>query len=250
MELEPDAPGPVAELIIHRTERGDLVQAHQQAIALVHRRPDDPNNHHVLSYVLRYGGSLQEAGNECDMVVLLATKVIWGSCSTTFMELGNYQRAMDFVRKDLSSEWSKAHAIEVHLREGKTEDAIRIGAPKIQHWDSYKMLLACARHEAPPEIEKLAGGVEVDDDPEVNYFFAGHLAYCGQTDAALRMLKLAIERNYCSYPAMDKDPFFNQLRTNPEFTRIRQEGVACHEAFVANRLQPPQPNVAKLGSQN
>jgi TolB-like protein len=250
MEFEPDAPGPVAELTIHRTERGDLVQAHQQAIELVRRRPDDPNNHHVLSYVLRYGGSLGEAGRECDMVVLLATKVIWGSCSTTFMELGNYKRAMDFVRKDLSSEWSKAHAIEVHLREGNAAEAIRIGAPKIPHWDSYKMLLACAQHEAPQEIQKLAAGVEVDDDPEVNYFFAGHLAYCGQMDAALRMLKLAIERNYCSYPAMDNDPFFNQLRTNPDFTRVRQAAIACHEAFVANRLQPPTRDVSELGAQN
>jgi DNA-binding winged helix-turn-helix (wHTH) protein/TolB-like protein len=250
MELEPDASGPVAELTIHRTERGDLVQAHQQALELVRRRPDDPNNHHVLSYVLRYGGSLEEAGRECDTVVLLATKVIWGSCSTTFMELGNYPRAMDFVRKDLSSEWSKAHAIEVHLREGKTAEAVRIGAPKIPHWDSYKMLLACAQQEAPAEIEKLAAGVEVDDDPEVNYFFAGHLAYCGQTDAALRMLKLAIERNYCSYPTVDKDPFFNQLRTNPEFIRVRQAAIACHEAFVANRLQPPKRDVAELDVQN
>jgi DNA-binding winged helix-turn-helix (wHTH) protein/TolB-like protein len=250
MELEPDAPGPVAELTIHRTERGDLVEAHQQALELVRRRPDDPNNHHVLSYVLRYGGSLEEAGRECDMVVLLATKVVWGSCSTTFMELGNYKRAMDFVRKDLSSEWSKAHAIEVHLREGNASEAIRIGAPKIPHWDSYKMLLACAQHEVPPEIEKLAAGVEVDDDPEVNYFFAGHLAYCGQTDAALRMLKLAIERNYCSYPSMDNDPFFNELRTSPEFTRIRRAAIACHGAFVANRLQPPKRDVAELGMQN
>ena len=240
MELEPDSPGPVAELTIHRTERGDLVQAHQQALELVRRRPDNPNNHHVLSYVLRYGGSLEEAGRECDMVVLLATKVIWGSCSTTFMELGNYQRAMDFVRKDLSSEWSKAHAIEVHLRQGKTEEAIRIGAPKIPHWDSYKMLLACAQHESPSEIKALAAGVEVDDDPEVNYFFAGHLAYCGQTDAALRMLKLAVERNYCAYPAMDHDPFFDQLRTNPNFEEIRRAAITCHENFVANRLTPPE----------
>ncbi len=246
MALEPDSPGPVAELTIHRTERGDLVQAHQQALELVRRRPDNPNNHHVLSYVLRYGGSLEEAGRECDTVVLLATKVIWGSCSTTFMELGNYSRAMDFVRKDLSSEWSKAHAIEVHLREGKTEEAIRIGAPKIAHWDSYKMLLACAQHAPSSEIKTLAGGVEVDDDPEVNYFFAGHLAYCGQTEAALRMLKLAVERNYCSYPAMDKDPFFDGLRNNSKFNQIRQAAIACHENFVANRLQLPKFDAAEL----
>jgi DNA-binding winged helix-turn-helix (wHTH) protein/TolB-like protein len=113
LALNPDSLDPIAEMTIHRAERGDLVKAHQIALELVHRKPDDPNLHHVLSYVLRYGGSLEEAGRECEIAVLLATKVVWGSCSTTFMELGNYDRARFFIRKDLSSEWSKAHAIEV-----------------------------------------------------------------------------------------------------------------------------------------
>jgi DNA-binding winged helix-turn-helix (wHTH) protein/TolB-like protein len=233
--LDPDSPGPVAELTIHRTERGELVKAHQQAQELVRRRPDNANNHHVLSYVLRYGGSLEEAGHECDMVVLLAARIVWGSCSTTFMELGNYQRAKDFLRKDLSSEWSKAHAVEVLLREGKTQEAIKIGPPQIPHWGSYKMLLACALHEPESQIKALTAGVETDDDPEVNYFFAAHLAYCGQTNESIRLLKLAIDANYCSYPAMDVDPFFAQIRTVPEFAKVRAAGVACHENFVANR---------------
>jgi TolB-like protein len=240
LALDPDSPDPVAELTIHRTERGELVKAHQQALELLRRRPDVANNHHLLSYVLRYGGSIDEAGRECEMTVLLATKIIWGSCSSTFMEAGNYPRAMDFVRKDLSSEWSKAHAIEVRLREGKTEQAIKIGPPKIQHWDSYKMLLACAQHAPESQIKSLAAGVEIDDDPEINYFFAAHLAYCGQDAAALRMLKLAIDRNYCSYPTMDRDPFFDKLRNNPAFAKVRAAGIACHENFVANREQAPK----------
>ena len=235
LALNPDSLDPIAEMNIHRTERGDLVKAHQIALELVRRRPDDPNLHHVLSYVLRYGGSLEEAGRECEIAVLLATKVVWGSCSTTFMELGNYDRAKFFIRKDLSSEWSKAHAIEVLLREGRTQDAQRIPAPQIPHWDSYKMLLACARGAPAAEIQSLASNVEVDDDPEVNYFFAGHLAYCGQADAALRMLKIAIDHHYCSYPAMDKDPFFNELRTNPQFQKLRDAGLACHEYFTNDR---------------
>jgi TolB-like protein len=235
LALNPDSLDPLAQMTILRTERGDLVKAHKMAVELVRRRPDDPNLHHVLSYVLRYGGSLEEAGHECDLVVLLASKVIWGSCSTTFMESGNYKRAKDFLRKDLSSEWSKAHAIEVLLREGKTEDALRISAPDIQHWDSYKMLLACARGGSATEIRSLASKVEIDDDPEVDYFFAGHLAYCGQQDAALRLLKIAIDHRYCSYPAMDRDPFFNQLRANPKFQKLRLAGMACHNDFVSDR---------------
>lgn len=241
LALDPGSPDPVAELTIHRAERGELVRSHQQAMELVRRRPDNPNNHHVLSYVLRYGGSIEEAGRECDMVVLLASKIVWGSCSTTFMELGNYQRAKDFIRKDLSSEWSKAHAVEVLLREGKTQEAIKIGPPQIPHWGSYKMLLACAQHGPESKIKALTSEVEVDDDPEVNYFFAAHLAYCGQAEEALRLLKLAIDGNYCSYPTVDLDPFFDKVRTTPEFAKVRASGKVCHDNFVADRDQRPQP---------
>jgi DNA-binding winged helix-turn-helix (wHTH) protein/TolB-like protein len=235
LALNPDSLDPIAEMTIHRTERGDLVKAHQIALDLVRRKPEDPNLHHVLSYVLRYGGSLDEAGRECEITVLLATKVIWGSCSTTFRELGNYDRAGFFVRKDLSSEWSKSAAIEVLLRQGRKSEALRVPAPQIPHWDSYKMLLACARGAPPAEIRSLASKVEIDDDPEMNYLFAGHLAYCGQDQAALQMLKIAIERNYCSYPAMDKDPFFDGLRANPQFQKLRLAGMVCHNDFVSDR---------------
>ena len=235
LALNPDSLDPIAGMTIHRTERGDLVKAHQIALELVRRKPDDPNLHHVLSYVLRYGGSLDEAGRECEIAVLLATKVVWGSCSTTFRELGNYDRARFFVRKDLSSEWSKSAAIEVLLREGKTSEALRIPAPQIPHWDSYKMLLACARGAPSAEIQSLASKVEIDDDPEMDYLFAAHLAYCGQNEAALRILKVAIGHNYCSYPAMDKDPFFDRLKTNPQFQHLRQSGIECHNDFVSGR---------------
>jgi len=51
------------------------------------------------------------------------------------------------------------------------------------------------------------------------------------------MLKLAIERNYCSYPAMDQDPFFAKVRTSPEFSDLRAAGITCHDDLVANREQ-------------
>jgi serine/threonine protein kinase len=233
LALNPDSMDALSELTIHRTERGDLVKAHQMAVELLRRRPDDPNLHHTLSYVLRYGGSLEEAGRECELVVLLATGIKWGSCGTTFMELGNYDRAMAFLRS--GTEWANALSIDVLLRAGKTDEAMRIPAPQLPGWDSYKMLLACARHDPKEEIQSLASKVEVDDDPEVDYFFAGHLAFCGQDEAALRLLKIAIDRNYCSYPAMDNDPFFNQLRTNSQFQKLRLAGMACHNDFASDR---------------
>jgi len=123
----------------------------------------------------------------------------------------------------------------VLLRTGKADELLRIPALQIQHYDSYKMALACAGHEPQSEIQALASQVEIDDDPEMDYLFAGHLAYCGQNEAALRMLKIAIDRNYCSYPTMDRDPLFNGLRANPQFQKLRVEGMACHNDFVNDR---------------
>ncbi|HEU5404388.1 MAG TPA: winged helix-turn-helix domain-containing protein, partial [Terriglobales bacterium] len=236
LALEPDSPDPVAELTIHQTERGDLVRAHSQAIELVRRRPDVPNNHHVLSYVLRYGGSIEEAGHQCDMVEMLAYKFVWGSCLTTWMELGNFEKARKYLRKDLSTGWSRAHAIEIYLREGRIADAVKVPSPEVPGWQqSYKMVQACAANAPQAEIKTLAAEVHPDDDPEVTYFFAGHLAYCGQTDAALRMLNASIDGNHCSYPTMDRDPMFDKIRNTPGFAKVRTAAIACHDDFVNDR---------------
>ena len=233
LALDADYVDAAAELILHRVERGDSTRALQQAGILLRRWPDNAQAHHLLSYALRYAGSVEEAGRHCETAVLLDPQVTWGSCSSTFMELRNYTRAKDFLRKDLSSEWSKAHAVEILVREGKTREAIQIGPPAVPHWDSYKMLLACAAGRPQSEIDALARVVEVSDDPEVNYFFAAHLAYCGQTSASLRFLQLAIDGNHCSYPAVDMDPLFDGIRASPEFARTRASAVACHDRFSA-----------------
>jgi len=61
------------------------------------------------------------------------------------------------------------------------------------------------------------------------------LSYCQQTDAALRQLRKAIERSYCSYPAMDKDPSFDPIRQRPEFAELRQAAVRCQQNFLTQR---------------
>jgi DNA-binding winged helix-turn-helix (wHTH) protein/TolB-like protein len=238
LSLDPSFLDAASELAVHRTERGQLLRSYRTAKELIQRRPDIGLYHHTLSYVLRYGGDLEEAGRQCDVATLLDTVVIYGSCSTTFMELGNYQRAMVFTRKDLSSEWSKAHVIEIQLRLGNVQRVLEIGAPKVPQWPSYGMLMACARNAPALEIERMAAALPADVDPEVNYFVAGHLSYCGQTERALEFLRKAIAGGYCSYPAMDSDPLFANLRKSSEFASVREAGLKCHQNFIAQRNEP------------
>jgi hypothetical protein len=76
-----------------------------------------------------------------------------------------------------------------------------------------------------------------NDDPEVSYFFAAHLAYCGQAAPALQMLDSAVRANYCSYPAMDSDPLLANLRGRSEFAEIRSRAMACNRRFLSETKQ-------------
>jgi serine/threonine protein kinase/DNA-binding winged helix-turn-helix (wHTH) protein len=236
LALDPDSLDAANELALHRAERGDLKRAYREAQALVQRRPDSAVAHHLLSYVLRYAGELDEAGRQCDTATLLDPHV-GGSCSATFMEAGNYKHALDYVRKDFSSEWSKAHGVDILVRQGRYEEALKVGAPKNEWASSYKMLLACVQHKPAAEVVALAVQVRPNDDPEVSYFFAAHLAYCGQAAPALQMLDGAVHANYCSYPAMDSDPLLANLRGRSEFAEIRSRAMACNRRFLSETKQ-------------
>jgi hypothetical protein len=37
------------------------------------------------------------------------------------------------------------------------------------------------------------------------------------------------------HPAVDKDPFLARLRATPEFAGVRAAGIACQNAFLAER---------------
>jgi hypothetical protein len=121
------------------------------------------------------------------------------------------------------------------LRAGNEKQALQVGAPRIPQWASFDMLIACAERRPPQELAAFASKVQASDDPETNYLNAANLAYCGQTKAALALLKKAIDRNYCSYPAVDSDPFFASMKNMPELRRLRAAGMTCQQNFVAAR---------------
>jgi len=241
LALDPGNITASANLVGDRVERGQLVAAYREARDMVQRRPDNALSHFILGYVLRYAGRLQEAAVQCETALSLDPQnPAWRSCSGVFLLRGEYQRSLDFVSLDRGSVWARAHVIDALLREGKVKDALLVGETKIPRWQSYNMLLACADHKSPAEVAAIAQTVQPFDDPEVNYYFAAHFAYCGQTSAALSMLRQAIQGGYCSYPAVDTDPFFKSVRAKSEFAEIRSAAIACQEKFLAERDQPLQ----------
>lgn len=194
----------------------------------------------MLSYVLRYAGLLNEASERCEAAFVLDRGMQTSglrTCAMVFVLRGDYPRAMNYLQLDQGSDFVKALTIDMLARQGKTQEALLVGAPDIPGWKSYGVLRACLAGRPASEITTLAGSVRAQDDPELNYFAAGHLAYCGQTDMAVDLLKRAISGNYCSYPSMEHDPLFAGVRTSREYGEIQAAGRACQERFVAERGQ-------------
>jgi len=217
-------------------EAGDLAKADREAEGLLHRRPDNADAHYILSYTLRYAGLLDESSTQCDLSFALDPHTQTSglrSCAITFALRGDYQRAQDYLKIDPNSDFSKAILLTTLLRAGKEKEALQIGPPHIPQWKSYDLLPACIQRKSGPEVG--AAIAQISADPEANYLAAANLAYCGQTDAALRLLKQAVAGNYCSYPAMDIDPLLDKVRARPEFAEIRSAGLACQQTFVRER---------------
>ena len=69
------------------------------------------------------------------------------------------------------------------------------------------------------------------DDPEAPYAVAPMLLWCERSQAALAFVERAVDTGFCSYPALDRDPIWAPVRSDPEFLRIRAKAASCHERF-------------------
>jgi len=234
--LDPDFLPAVASWIAVYVEDGDETKAMQQAQDLVRRHPESADAHYILNYALRYAGITDEAGRQCDLAFQFDPHNRMSglrSCAILPALRGDYRLAGEYLRLDPDSDFSKAITLLALLRDGKTEEAIRLGAPHILQWPSYDMLIACAEHKPPGDIAAMAAKAPVSADPEANYLAAANLAYCGQNEQALALLSKAVEGHYCSYPVMDSDPFLDGLRPNPEFSKIRSAAIACQQNYAS-----------------
>ena len=238
--LDPELVSAASSLVTLRVEEGHLNSAYDQAEEMVRHRPDSAEAHFTMSYILRYAGLLEGAARECDMALALdPTNYFLRSCSLTFALLGPYERAMDFLRLDAGSDWATNTSRLVFLREGKIEQARQTLARLPPDRVSRKFLEACLARRPAAEMASLAreweNAVITQRDSEPKYFVGTTLAFCGQPEAALRLLRRAVEENYCSYPSMDSDPLLESVRGTPEFAAIRSAGIECQKKFLAHR---------------
>jgi serine/threonine protein kinase len=238
LSLDPNLVWAASSVITNRVERGELVGAYQAATDLVRRRPESAEAHFALSYVLRYAGMLDQSTRECNTAQQLdPANFAFRSCAWAFLEMGNTDRAMDFVHRDARSEWAAWVTPYVYLAEGNVAGA-REGAKHISKNPYYyrELIVACTQAQRPSDIDKIARETELsamrEPDPEAWFHLAELMMYCGQKDVAIRLLTAAIEHNYCAHEALQTDPLLVKLRGTPEFNELQSAAKQCQHVLV------------------
>jgi DNA-binding winged helix-turn-helix (wHTH) protein/tetratricopeptide (TPR) repeat protein len=232
-----------SDLINMESEEGDLNQAYDDIANLLHQRPDSGAVHLVHSYVLWYAGLLGEAESECEKTRSLdAGTQDLASCGNVFIALGKYDRAREYFHLVSGTEYEKSGQVEILLREGKEEEALKT-LKSLPTTDDYglQLLEPCLQHQPPPNggvgAQKIRSIVMGDYDPGLKYALAAVDSFCGQPEFAFRELRRAIEQHYCAYPQMETDPLLTKIRAMPEFAEIRSLGIACQQHFLEHRKQ-------------
>jgi eukaryotic-like serine/threonine-protein kinase len=239
--LDPNRVMAASLLITNRVMRGELGRAYDAATELVRRRPQSADAHFALSYVLRYAGMLEQSAQECNQARHLDPgNFAFRSCAWTFLEMGKTERAMDFVQLDAGSEWAAWVTPYVRLAEGNIVEA-RAAAKNVGKAATYhrELLEACTATQRPADLAKIVreteSSVALEPDPELWYHQAALMAACGQNEPALRLLKTAVQQNYCAYSALLEDPLLKNLRKETAFNEVLTMSGNCQTVFKEGR---------------
>jgi len=239
--LDPNRVMAASNLITNRVERGELGRAYDAATDLVRRQPRSADAHFALSYVLRYAGMLEQSTQECKAARQLDPgNFAFRSCAWSFLELGKTDGAMDFVHLDAGTEWAAWVTPYVYLAEGNVAEA-RDAAKNMGKAPTYhrELMEACTAAQRPADMAKIVRETEtsvmMEPDAEAWYHVGTLLAACGQNESALRLLKAAVQQNYCAYSALLDDPLLKDLRKETAFNEVLTASSNCQAVFKERR---------------
>ncbi len=246
--LDPNLITAAVQSIANRVERGELAKAYKDADDLVKRQPRASFAHFAMGYVLRYAGLLDESTRECETALSLDPGNFGlRSCSLAFAAMGNPERAIAFVTLDTGSDWYKRNMPRFLWSEGKLAEAREAIHKLPAEYQFVPFSTACSNLPSPTqspsaELNRVAREAEPamlsNPDAENRYLFGTELAFCGQKDASVRLLKSAIDGRYCAYQGLQKDLLLASLRGTPEYAQLVAAAKKCQDDFLAERDRP------------
>ena len=204
------------------------------------QHPENAYAHFALSYVLRYGGAVEESAHECDTALSLDPgNYRFRSCSFTFDQLGNYPRATQFLQLDAGTVWSSSNMMREYIRTGQLAKAREI-AQNFHDVPWARLMITCMDNPSSEEAafsdrHVAAAAILADPDPEVRYVTAQDILFCGQKELAMNMLKSSVAKDhfFCAYSGLQNDSVWAKLKGTPEFAALVSDAKKCRDDFLA-----------------
>jgi hypothetical protein len=155
------------------------------------------------------------------------------------MYKGNKARAQTFFDLDGNSGWSVRQEMQLALRQRNNAFALALAIIALESgYKDVEIVVADLEHKPSSDIAKIASREESDvmgqSDPEEKYETAAMLSSSGQEQAAMTVLKSAIQTGYCAAPLLQNDPLLNNLRVRTEFQKLKLQADQCQQKFLAH----------------
>jgi tetratricopeptide (TPR) repeat protein len=235
LELDPELISAARYIVTYRVETGDLEGAYHDARQLLEHFGPGAETHFSLAYVYRFGGMFEEAQRHCELALdrdPLDPRL--RSCGYAYLYAGKFSRVMEFFKLDEGSYFVTWATVLYQLRRNDREAALHATRQAAEE-PTRRLMQPCLEGASGAALDgAVADFVKhwmQSEDPEAAYSVAPILVYCGRPQEALQFVERSVDKNFCSYPALDLDPIWVSLRNEPEFQRIRVKAMACHERF-------------------
>jgi serine/threonine protein kinase/tetratricopeptide (TPR) repeat protein len=215
----------------------DLGRAEESMVRLLRRareRSADPEVFAALSHSLRYCGLLQASLAAARQARRLDPKVRVSAAHTCFM-LGDHEAVLEYEPEGIN--YMRNLSLLMLGRRDEAIAALRDVGTSLPHLlvfyvKALEHLIRDEREESLANIRKL---VDIHD-PEGRYYAARHLAYLGDADTAIALLKAVVEDGFFCVPAFARDTWLDSLRGMPEFAAIVRRAEARHRQALISFL--------------
>ena len=236
-QLDPNLLRASAWLIGTRLFNGDLAAGLAEIKDLATQRPYSAEVHLLYAQALRAAGALDQAAQQCDITHRLDPDLDT-DCYVLYIQSDDLAKARQEIDRSPSA-FASFMLGQVLLREGKVDLAMAQLKPVLAG-KLYDLMRACWPNSSTPNCEEAVKRSEssFNSIPDANawYFGAGMFAFLNQQDAAVRLLDAATERNFCTYPSVDRDPMFDKIRQSEAFKAARQKAMGCQQEFAPKTM--------------
>ena len=234
LDLNPDLPGAQHLYAQIEMDQGRAGDAMVRLMGLARCRRNDAPLFTALCHVCRYCGLLDvslaahERASRLDPATLT-------SVAHTYYVLGHYAKVVDIAERSwggygyvgliaLAGVGRQADAVTAAVRMEAT-------APPLM-----RALIVAARclieGKREASVAALEEALPQFTDPEPLFYCARQFARLGEHRRALDALRLARDRGYNCYSALERDPWFDSLRGEKDFQVIVAELHALHRSMM------------------